>query len=246
MIVHSHRGLNHVAPENTLAAFEAAARMGASWIETDVDIIRDGTPIIMHDSRTDRTTDRSGSIYDLSLEDLEAIDAGSWFSERYAGERIPTLRQLVSLLNERGLNMNLELKANSQGKARSLALVEAVLDELERCAPTVTVMISSFSVSLLTEVHRRSDAYDLAWLVGRGMVGEDWRSVMELCGATYVHPSEAVVESPEIVERIRAAGFGVNVWTVNDRQKANQLRNWGCTGVITDVADVITGSSNIR
>lgn len=92
----AHRGLNHRAPENTLAAFRLAAESGCRWIETDVDVMGDGTPIIIHDTRLDRTTNRSGYFYDLQSSDLP-IDAGSWFSSEYVGEPVPTLRQLVIL-----------------------------------------------------------------------------------------------------------------------------------------------------
>jgi glycerophosphoryl diester phosphodiesterase len=236
-VIYAHRGLNHAAPENTLAAFAAASRSGVTWIETDTDILADGTAVIMHDSRTDRTTNRSGSIYDLTTSDLDTIDAGSWFSEDFVGERVPTLRELVSFLGPHDLNLNLELKGNTQGRDRSIRLVETVLEELRRLRPGTRVLISSFSPLLLAEVHRRTDAYELAWLVDKGGIGEDWRSVMELCGATALHPSTAVVSDRRVVDEIRRAGFGVNVWTVNSVQEANKLANWGCTGIITDIAD---------
>lgn len=238
-VVHAHRGLNHVAPENTLAAFAAASRTGVKWIETDTDLLRDGTAVIMHDSRTDRTTNRAGSIYDLSASDLDAIDAGSWFSDKFVGERVPTLHELVPFLGEHKLNMNLELKGNAQGRDRSILLVETVLDELSNLNTDTEVLISSFSPLLLAEVHRRTDAYELAWLVDVGMIGEDWRSVMELCGATTLHPSTAVMSDRRCVEEVRNAGFNVNVWTVNSSQEANKLLNWGCTGIITDIADEV-------
>ncbi len=238
-VVHAHRGLNHVAPENTLAAFAAASRAGVEWIETDTDLLADGTAVIMHDSRTDRTTNRAVSIYDLTQSDLDTIDAGSWFSGEFVGERVPTLHELVPFLGEHRLNMNLELKGNAQGRERSILLIETVLDELRHIGPGVRVLISSFSPLLLAEVHRRTDAYELAWLVDTGQIGEDWRSVMELCGATTLHPSTAVVSERGRVEAVRAAGFNVNVWTVNSVQEANKLINWGCTGIITDIADEV-------
>ena len=97
-MVFAHRGLNRLAPENTMPAFELAADAGATWMETDVDIISDGTAILIHDSTLDRTTNRTGSIYDLTAADLPNIDAGSWFGPEYVGTRIPTLRDLVEFL----------------------------------------------------------------------------------------------------------------------------------------------------
>ena len=91
----AHRGLPSAAPENTMAAFRAAADAGASWIETDVDLLADGTPVLIHDTALERTTDRGGSIYGLRAADLEHIDAGRWFGPDFVGERLPTLEAFV-------------------------------------------------------------------------------------------------------------------------------------------------------
>ena len=99
--IFAHRGLSAIAPENTLAAIGQCADFGVTWFETDVDILADGTPVVIHDSHLDRTTNRTGSIYDLQASDLEGIDAGRWFSGDFAGEKLPTLAQLVELMNQK-------------------------------------------------------------------------------------------------------------------------------------------------
>ena len=128
--IFAHRGLNRVAPENSLAAFEKTADAGLTWIETDVDILGDGTPIVIHDTSLDRTTNRSGSYYGLEKADLASIDAGSWFSPEFAGQPLPTLEQLIELLNRRGLNANIEIKSNEAGGAMSMRLIDSILDAL--------------------------------------------------------------------------------------------------------------------
>jgi glycerophosphoryl diester phosphodiesterase len=235
-LIIAHRGLSSRAPENTLAAFEAAQRAGVRWIEADADIIGDGTPVVMHDSRTDRTTDVSASIYELSRADLESIDAGSWFDAAHAAERIPTVRQLVDFVNDKAMNLNLELKANEQGAARSLLLVEAVLAELQRTEAAVQVIVSSFSPLLLAELQRRRCTVPLALIVAGDDVPRDWLAQMQLCGATAIHP-EARMVTESFVALARAEGYLVNPWTVNTRTEAERLMRWGCTGIITDVAD---------
>ena len=131
--IFAHRGLNRVAPENSLAAFEKTADAGLTWIETDVDILGDGTPIVIHDTSLDRTTNRSGSYYGLEKADLASIDAGSWCSPEFAGQPLPTLEQLIELLNRRGLNANIEIKSNEAGGAMSMRLIDSILD-----APLIT------------------------------------------------------------------------------------------------------------
>ena len=246
----AHRGLPSAAPENTMAAFRAAADAGARWIETDVDLLADGTPVLIHDTALERTTDRGGSIYGLRAADLAHVDAGSWFGPDFAGERLPTLEAFIDFVNERGINANIELKANEQGAARSVELVDTLAAALERLDAGRQVLVSSFSQPLLMAFHQRHPRYatavlyesttirpdwrSVAELCGAVAIRPDWRSVAELCGAVAIHPEDTGL-TEAMVRAARAAGYGVNVWTVNRPDRANQLFNWGCTGVFTDV-----------
>lgn len=243
--IYFHRGLNRQAPENTLAGFRRAVAAGATWIETDTDLIGDGTPIIMHDSRLDRTTNRSGSIYDITAEDLETIDAGSWFGEEFAGEPIPTLDQLIDFANETGVGIDLELKANEQGRDRSIELVEKVIERLGRLRPGVPVFVASFSQLLMAEFHRRCDEVPIALITTMERLGDDWRSILELSGASIVHPDQRSL-TPADVEKLRNAGYDVTAWPCNDVRRANQLINWGCTGICSDVPDEMLHLANGR
>ncbi len=238
----AHRGLNRRAPENTMPAFKLAAEAGLKWIETDVDIIADGTPILIHDSTLDRTTDRSGSIYDLVESDLDVIDAGSWFDPQYTDVRIPRLGELVDLLNEFQVNMNLELKPNEQGAAASVRLIETVVESLQALEPEREVIISSFSQPLLIKFHEMAPQYPIAVLFETVTAGDDWLSVLELCGASFVHAENDGLTQARVQSWVEA-GYAVNVWTVNDAGRANQLFNWGCGGVFTDVADQLNRPS---
>ena len=230
----AHRGLPSAAPENTMAAFRAAADAGARWIETDVDLLADGTPVLIHDTALERTTDRGGSIYGLRAADLAHVDAGSWFGPDFAGERLPTLEAFIDFVNERGINANIELKANEQGAARSVELVDTLAAALERLDAGRQVLVSSFSQPLLMAFHQRHPQYATAVLYESTTIRPDWRSVAELCGAVAIHPEDTGL-TEAMVRAARAAGYGVNVWTVNRPDRANQLFNWGCTGVFTDV-----------
>ncbi|MDO5672553.1 MAG: glycerophosphodiester phosphodiesterase family protein [Actinomycetaceae bacterium] len=234
--IYAHRGMCLQAPENTLAAFRMAKEAGAGWIETDVDVTSDGTPIIIHDTDLDRTTNRSGSIYDLGADDLEGIDAGSWFSSDFEGEPLPTLTQLVDLMNEIHLSANIELKSHETGAALSRSLIWNTIGELMRLKRGAHVVVSSFNPLLLAEFKRAAPQWPVAWLTTRETFASDWRSMLELIDADYLHPEDASL-TREKVRMVRAAGFGVNVWTVNSRARANELKNWGVTGIITDRAD---------
>lgn len=241
----AHRGLPSRAPENTMASFLAAVEAGATWIETDVDLLADGTAVLIHDTALDRTTDHTGSIYDLSATDLEHIDAGAWYSPEFAGERLPTLDDFIDLLNERGVNANIELKPNEQGAVRSTLLAGTVGRALERLDPQRQVLVSSFSQPLLMTFHRLYPQYATAVLYEALTIRPDWLSVAELCGATAIHPQDAGLSQP-MVATARAAGYGVNVWTVNSPQRAAELFSWGCTGVFTDIADQLLATDPDR
>ncbi|MCI7551552.1 MAG: glycerophosphoryl diester phosphodiesterase [Actinomycetaceae bacterium] len=234
----AHRGLNRLAPENTMAAFRLCAERSVKWLETDVDVIGDGTPILIHDSALDRTTDASGSYYDLSIDEVSRIDAGGWFSPAFVGERIPTLRQFVRFLNETGTNANIEIKQNEAGKAMTYRLVDNVIAELEHLDHGREVIISSFSQLILQLFRDRAPKLPRACLYEAPALYDDWRSVLEILDATYIHPEDSGL-TPRRIEAFRRAGYGVNIWTVNSASRANELFNWGATGVFTDTADAL-------
>ncbi len=90
-----HRGAKGHAPENTLASFQLGMEMGVTAVETDVHLSKDGEVVLIHDHTVDRTTNGHGFVKDLTLAELKKLDAGSWFAARFAGERIPTLTELL-------------------------------------------------------------------------------------------------------------------------------------------------------
>lgn len=233
--IFAHRGLSSVAPENTLVAIGSCAENKVKWFETDVDILGDGTPVVIHDTHLDRTTNRTGSIYNLSAADLTGIDAGAWFGREYRGQKLPTLAQLVELMNKKELNGNIELKPNGQGAEKALELIDAVIAELGKLDDDREVVISSFDYLALAEFKRRAPQYSVAALMGTEMLASNWLTTLELIGADTVHPDAAAL-TPELVQQMKEAGYTVNAWTVNSRARANELFNWGVDGIITDFA----------
>ncbi|WP_168167230.1 glycerophosphoryl diester phosphodiesterase [Corynebacterium sp. HMSC073D01] len=238
----AHRGANTLAPENTFSAFRAALDNGINWIETDVDIMGDGTPIIMHDTSLDRTTNHSGQYYDLAVSDLESIDAGRWFAPEFAGEKIPTLAGLIRFMNEHELNANIEIKSNEQGKKESLTLIDNVIAELENLDPARKVIVSSFNHVLLSIFKQRAPKLPVGCLYATAALYDDWKSMLELVGAEYIHPEDSYL-TRERIAAFHEAGFGVNVWTVDDVRRANQLANWGVDSIISNVPQLFTGIS---
>lgn len=125
VIAVGHRGTMKFAPENTLAAFDKAIEMGARAIEMDVRMTADGHFVIMHDARVDRTTDGRGLVSTMTLAEIAALDAGSWFGAGFAGERVPTLREALRHIKGRA-GVDIDFKAGPDDSAHRIA---QILDE---------------------------------------------------------------------------------------------------------------------
>ncbi|WP_434360263.1 glycerophosphoryl diester phosphodiesterase [Parasalinivibrio latis] len=231
----AHRGMSSLAPENTLAAFSRCKENGIQWVECDVDVLADGTVVISHDDTLDRCTDQSGSLYDLSKADLKGIDAGSWFHDDFIGEPIPTFAQFIDLVNRHKLNVNVEIKSCTSGWQNTLCLIEGVISGLEDLNPECELIVSSFNHLALAEFKRRRPQTTVACLFEACNLWDDAESVLEGCGADCIHPCNDGL-TKETVKRFKQAGYKVNVYTVNDLARANQLFNWGVDGVFTDIA----------
>lgn len=233
--IFAHRGMSSLAPENTLAAFRACADHGVKWFELDVDVLADGTVVVIHDATLDRTTSGTGRVAEKTWDDVKDLDTGSWFDPAFSGERIPTLRQVIELMNEHGLNANIELKAGGGRRNSLMPLVEGVLAELEGLSPEREVLISSFNPLMLGEVRRLRPDLELGCLFNSKRMGGMWRNVGEWLGAAAMHPWNEKV-GHKGVQKFRRAGYDVNVWTVNDVDEARVLVEWGATGLFTDRA----------
>lgn len=231
----AHRGLCKQAPENTIAAFRLAFEAGVTWLETDVDLLGDGTPVIIHDATLDRTTTARGPVSELTAADLP-IDAGSSFSPAFAGEPLPTLRELVDFLNRTGMHCNVELKSFRDTAASPDALISATLAELDRLSPANQIIISSFDTSLLAQFREAAPGYTIAALFKPRALRGPWIEAAHACGATYIHPKDHR-QLPAIIGQARSEGFRVHPWTVNKKSRARELLALGASGIITNKAD---------
>ena len=224
MLVIAHRGASGTRPENTLVAFRRAEALGAHMIELDVQLTRDGEVVVVHDWTLARTTDGRGRIASRTLAELRRLDAGSWFGPEYAGERIPTLREVLDTVS---LNVNVELKALGDDglEARTLAVVQAADAEAR-------VVFSSFAPESLVRLRQRSPSVALAVLWSRRQLA----AALRLAGrvdATALHIRKDAA-APAGVAEAAAQGLVVRAWTVNDPGEFARLAAVGVSGVFTD------------
>ncbi|MFK0570835.1 glycerophosphodiester phosphodiesterase family protein [Endozoicomonas sp.] len=223
-----HRGLAGEAPENTLAGIRMAAEQKLAWIEVDVTLLGDGTPVLFHDRRLNRTTDKKGRLSSLTHLQLADIDAGSWFSEQFAGERIPQLAEALILIKELGLGLNLELKTNGCSES---ALVAAVLQAIEDVDfPKDRLLVSSFNYGALVVLSSHADV-QVGCLFERLPV--NWRKKALKVNAVAIHLNSKRVSQAQVT-KVKAAGYELYCYTVNSLDTSKRLTDWGVNGIFSD------------
>ncbi|MBM3566284.1 MAG: glycerophosphodiester phosphodiesterase, partial [Alphaproteobacteria bacterium] len=170
-----------------------------------------------------------------TLADIRKLDAGSWHQARFAGERVPTLDEALAALARLGLGANVEIKP-CPGRERETA--EAVAAALRARWPgrLPAPVLSSFSVESMGVAFARAPEFPRAYLVRE--LPDDWRALAAAIGATAVHCNHAHVDRARVAD-VRAAGFAMRCWTVNDVRTAAQLFAWGVESVFTDYPDRI-------
>jgi len=233
----AHRGASADAPENTLAAIALAIEQGAQWIEVDVNISSDGELFIHHDDTLSRCTDGQGYLVGTSAQDLSELDAGSWFAEKFAGEKIPTLAKLTEFLLPHGTGVNLEMKATAGADIR---LAQAVSEFINHSWPEeLPLLTSSFSVLALKEFRHQLPEHELGLLVCD--VPDDWEDWMHEFQCDTLHCAADFI-TPELCGDASDAGFPLLCYTVNDPKEARRLLDMGVTSVFTDRTQTLLNS----
>ncbi len=154
ILLGAHRGDRKHFPENTMAAMRAAVQMGCDAIETDVRMTKDGHLVLIHDRDVSRTTDQSGLIDEMSLEEVRALDAGSWKGAAFAGEKIPTVEEFLSFIAPTNVIINWELKEYpvDLGKERAFACADRLIDLIDQFGMKKRSIMNSFSDQLLEHI----------------------------------------------------------------------------------------------
>lgn len=221
-----------------MKAFQAVVDNGLNWIETDLSITKDEDVFIIHDDKLDRTTDQTGSIETVDNEVVAEADAGSWYSDKFTGEKIPTLDQLIEFLNQNKLNANIELKGVVGDDANYLAdkLVLKFSKALRKLDDDIELIISSFNPIMLEKMFKLNPELKYAVLFDHQAIGEDWNLIMQACHAKIIHPDDREL-TQERIKLMKQYHYQINVWTVDDKKRAQQLLDWGVDGIFTNKAD---------
>lgn len=238
MRIIAHRGYSAVAPENTLAAFEAALRAGADAIEFDLQESAGGEPVVFHDYRLERTTDGGGRLNSTPLEALRALDAGSWFEARFAGEPVPTLAQALAHLRDHPCDLYLELKAGLSEDA-----VRKTVRLLRDSGLSARATVISFDWWALRLLREEEAGQRIGFLVHTPdeFDGAVLRAA-EVGNAIVDCHYPILLADPRRAEFAHEAGVGLAVYTVDDPATARALAELGVGGITTNQVALLAGT----
>jgi glycerophosphoryl diester phosphodiesterase len=227
-LVIAHAACKGHAPENTLAGIRAALELGADGIEIDVQASADGVPILMHDSTVDRTTDGTGEVSKLTLAELLRLDAGSrQFEERFRGERIPTLAEVLELTRGRAL---LVLEIKQSGIEELILKVVRDLDALESC------VVDSFYPEIVSTIRRLEPRLPAALLTGPQNDWEQYFSFALSLNAQGVAVVHSAVDAA-LAHLARRRKLALSTWTANEPEEMRRLIGCGVDAITTDYPD---------
>jgi glycerophosphoryl diester phosphodiesterase len=228
----AHRGASRVAPENTLAAFRRALDAGAAAVECDVQRTRDGRLVVMHDQTVDRTTDGRGPVAALTFEEVRRLDAGRWLDPAFAGERVPSLDEVLDLLRGRALVL-LEIK---NGPMFYEGIEAQIAEALRRHGMLDAALVMSFDHPAVRTMRGAAPEVATGIIYNARLV--DVAAAARAANADAVCPWWGLVTAG-VVADAHEAGLGVFPWTIDDEPVVRRCLAWGVDGVTSNDARLL-------
>lgn len=230
-LIIGHRGASGYAPENTLASFEEALKLKADMIELDIQLTADGQWIVMHDRTLKRTCGLARRVLSTPLSVIQTLDAGSWFSPSFAGERVMTLNQLLCWGRNR-MNLNIEIKGKIIKGGKT---IEALLEMISDHKMTKYVILSSFNWKTLRKIRQLCKTIPIGILVNREPQLLYMREAFDLNAFSIHLPIKKIKK--EVVEKAHARKIKVWVYTVNRAEEMTKYFQMGIDGIFTNYPD---------
>jgi glycerophosphoryl diester phosphodiesterase len=225
----AHRGASGHAPENTLAAFKKAVAMGATFIETDLQLSRDARFVAIHDATVNRTTNGQGAVHDMTLSQLRRLDAGSWFGSEFAGERIPTLEEILEFSKKNDVVFYLELKPGATWGGE-----HALIGALRESGEIPRAVVISFDPAIVLNL-RKVEPTLMSGLLYDGQLENPLAKAVEV-GARQLAVRGDLV-TPAMIAEARKRDLQVVCWTVNHPAHMRMLMAAGVDGIMSDYPD---------
>jgi glycerophosphoryl diester phosphodiesterase len=234
-----HRGAAGYCPENTFASFYKALELGVDYLEIDIQMTKDGELVVIHDPTVNRTTNGKGKVKDLTLKELQALDAGSWFDPKFAGEKIPSFNEFLDeFAGKTGLLI--ELKKPSLYPNIESKLANELIKRGLATGHNHHIIVQSFDRHSLKHFHSLLPSVPLGVLIKNlavnGISTKDLQSFSDY--VSYVNPKITMVNK-RLIKRIHQHGFKTIIWTVKKKNEAKVLSRIGVDGIVSDFPDYI-------
>lgn len=231
-----HRGAAAYAPENTMSSFDKALTLGCNWIEFDVMLSADGEAFIFHDDTLKRTTNGRGQFGLVNADYVQSLDAGSWFSRQFKGEKIPSFREVIQWLVFTDINANVEIKPYPRTTEQTTVAVLSCINQFWP-ANKALPLVSSFDHDALTLCRTLSPELPLGLLLDSW--DDNWQKKAAELQCYSIHLNKRILTAKR-VQAIKAAGYQLYAYTVNRRRQARKLLDWGVDAVFSDYPDLLS------
>ncbi|MDT3668080.1 glycerophosphodiester phosphodiesterase [Cronobacter dublinensis] len=230
----AHRGGGRLAPENTLAAIDTGARLGHAMIEFDVKLSKDGQIFLLHDDTLERTSNGWGVAGELNWDDLLKVDAGSWYSGAFKGEKLALMSDVAQRCREHHMMANIEIKPTTGADDDTGRVVALAARELWQgmTAP----LLSSFSIEALAAAQQAAPELPRGLLLDEWR--DDWQALTTQLGCVSIHLNHKLLDQAR-VNQLKDAGLRILVYTVNSPRRALELLAWDVDCICTDAIDEI-------
>ncbi|ANU27385.1 glycerophosphodiester phosphodiesterase family protein [Planococcus versutus] len=227
MKIYAHRGCSGTCPENTLAAFRAAAELPITGVEIDVHLTKDNEIVVIHDEKVNRTTNGRGYIKEMTLKEVKELDCGSWYAEEWSDEKIPTLDEVFDIFENTTHRLNIELKSDVFPYD---GLADKVIDLATKRGFINRILISSFNHEDIQSVVQGKKV-ESAILTFEVLV--DVYDYARVIGTKRIHVSLPSAFRRMTTDALRKGAI-VYTYTVNDISYAEELQKIGVHGIFTD------------
>ncbi|MFI9231958.1 glycerophosphodiester phosphodiesterase family protein [Streptomyces rimosus] len=246
----AHRGASAYAPENTLAAVDAAADLGFAWVENDVQRTKDGELVVLHDTSLARTTNveqvfpgrAPWNVADFTLAEIEKLDAGSWFGPKFTGERVPTLEDYMDTVEDNDQNLLLEVKSPELYPGIERQILKELREDgwLDRDHVKRRLVVQSFSADSVKKVHSLRPDIKTGFL-GTPAVAElpKYAAFADQINPQYKSIDAGYVASVHKVKGPHGRPLEVFTWTIDDAANAVKAAGQGVNGIISNKPDVV-------
>lgn len=239
-IIVAHRGASAYAPENTLASIKKAIAMGVDMVEIDVQLTKDKQIVLMHDLTVDRTTNGKGRVKDLLFDDIRKLDAGLWFSTEFAGEKIPTLEEVIETVKGK-CKLLIEVK---RVKTKNPEIEAKIIQLIDKYKAYNWCVVQSFETEVIKNIQAIDKSVECHKLVTMNL------SVLPLhldsrikTGTIYKYKTVQAINpyfkmlNKRKVDKIHSRGQKIITWTVNEKEDMKRMIEMGVDGIITNYPD---------